>query len=146
MHAASVLHRDIKPQNILLGRDDEPYLTDFGLVRLLGGTGMTRSGIFLGTPDYASPEQASMLPLDERSDLYALGLVMFEMATGRRPFIAKSSREALEMHKNAPPPAPHDLQPRISADFSNLILRCLEKNPDDRYAGAAALRAALDAL
>jgi serine/threonine-protein kinase len=145
LHGAGVLHRDIKPQNILLN-DDEPLLTDFGLVRLLGRTGMTRTGVFLGTPDYASPEQAKMLPLDEKSDIYALGLVIFEMATGRRAFTGRSTREILEMHKNDPPPNPMDLRPRIPADLSNLILRCLEKEPGQRYPSAAALRQALERL
>ena len=104
LHGAGVLHRDIKPQNILLSEDHEPHLTDFGLVRLLGRTGMTRDGIFVGTPDYASPEQARTLPLDERSDIYSLGLVIFEMAVGKRPFKGGSSREILEMHQNSRPP------------------------------------------
>ena len=104
LHGAGVLHRDIKPQNILLDAEDEPHLTDFGLVRLLGRTGVTRDGIFLGTPDYASPEQARMQPLDEKSDIYSLGLVIFEMATGRKPFVVDSSRKVLDMHKNSPAP------------------------------------------
>jgi serine/threonine-protein kinase len=146
LHAAGVLHRDIKPQNILVNRDDEPFLTDFGLVRLLGKTGMTRDGVFLGTPDYASPEQAKLLPLDERSDIYAIGLVLFEMTTGRRPFQARSSREALEMHKDATPPAPNSLRPSVPSDLSNLILRCLEKTPEARFQSAAELRQALESI
>jgi hypothetical protein len=143
-HAQKVIHRDIKPQNILLDKQGEPYLTDFGLARLLTAPGMTRSGVFLGTPDYASPEQAGLKPTDERSDLYSLGVVLFELATGKKPFIADSSRRILEMHCDEPPPDPQSLRPSIPADLKKVILQSLEKNPDRRYQSARALRRALD--
>ncbi len=145
-HGKKVLHRDIKPGNILLNEDREPFLTDFGVARILGQPGITRGGVFLGTPNYASPEQAKLLPLDERSDLYALGVVIFEMVTGRRPFVADTSKQVLEMHKNTTPPDPRELQKDIPVELSQCILRCLEKDPSLRFANASALREALETL
>jgi tRNA A-37 threonylcarbamoyl transferase component Bud32 len=142
-HKRKILHRDIKPQNILLDQNREPYLTDFGVARLLGEPGLTRGGVFLGTPNYASPEQAKLLRLDERSDLYSLGVVMFEMATGRRPFSAEGAMDVLELHKNVPPPNPIEIEPSTSPELARIILRLLEKEPSSRYPGAGALREAL---
>ena len=87
-----------------------------------------------------------MIPLDEKSDIYSLGLVIFEMATGKRPFKGGSSREVLEKHKHSPPPIPTELRPMIPADLSNLILHCLEKDPEKRYRSATDLRKALEHL
>jgi serine/threonine-protein kinase len=113
---------------------------------MLGQPGITRGGVFLGTPNYASPEQAKLLPLDERSDLYALGVVVFEMVTGRRPFVAEGSKEVLEMHKSTPPPDPLELVPNLPIELSRIILRCLEKDPSRRYPNAGALRDAIESL
>ncbi len=104
---------------------------------------MTSVGVFLGTPNYASPEQACLMPLDERSDLYSLGLVIFEMCTGKLPFVGTSQRSVLDMHRNDPPPSPRDLNPEVPEALAELILRCLEKKPDRRFAKAAELREAL---
>jgi hypothetical protein len=145
LHARDVLHRDVKPHNILIDTSDEPYLTDFGLVRLLGHQSTTRDGVFIGTPVYSSPEQASLRELDARSDLYSLGLIMFEMATGRRPFVAESAEQVLELHRTMPAPDPRQLRAEIPADLSGIILRCLEKNPSQRFSSAGAVRAALGA-
>ncbi|MEM7350372.1 MAG: serine/threonine-protein kinase [Acidobacteriota bacterium] len=142
-HARQVLHRDIKPQNILVGEGDTPFLTDFGLARVIGRPGITRGGLFLGTPYYTSPEQADLRPLDERSDIYALGLLLFEMAVGRRPFEADSTAEVLMMHRTATPPRPDALRPELAPDLTATILRCLEKEPAMRFASADALRLAL---
>ena len=145
-HAHRVLHRDIKPQNILLDSRLEPLVTDFGLARLTEGPGITTAGVFLGTPNYVSPEQASMLPLDERSDIYALGVVIFEMATGKRPFSGETVVEVLEMHRSMPPPDPRELEPGVSARLAAIIARCLRKEPDGRYSTAADLRRALESI
>lgn len=145
-HAHKILHRDIKPQNVVLDVNREPFLTDFGVARLLGEPGITRSGVFLGTPNYASPEQAKLQPLDERTDIYSLGVVLFEMATGKRPFTARASSDVLELHKSAPPPDPRELLPSISPELSRLILRCLEKEPGKRFQNARSLQEGLREL
>lgn len=145
-HGRRVLHRDIKPQNILVGEGSEPFLTDFGLARVIGRPGITRGGLFLGTPYYTSPEQADLKPLDERSDIYSLGLVLYEMAAGRRPFEADTAQEILEMHKRVPPPDPRAVRPDLPAELSQVILRCLEKDPSDRYGDVGALLRALESV
>jgi serine/threonine-protein kinase len=146
LHARGILHRDIKPQNVLLDRNDEPFLTDFGLVRVVGDNGLTRDGVFVGTPAYASPEQASMRELDERSDIYSLGLVVFEMATGQRAFDGASTSEVLRMHQDLAAPRPEELRPDLPEGLSGLISRCLEKSPGQRFPTAAEIRVALDVL
>lgn len=142
-HARKIIHRDIKPHNILIDQGGEPYLLDFGLARLLSSPGMTRSGVFIGTPDYASPEQANAFPPDERSDLYSLGVVMYEMATGRRPF-AGSGREVLDLHRSASPPDPAGIRPDLPRPLSGIILSCLEKRLEDRIQSARRLRQSLE--
>ena len=119
---------------------------DFGVARLVGEPGITRSGIFLGTPDYASPEQAKLLPLDARSDIYALGVVIFEMATGRRPFEADDIQDVLELHRNAAPPDPRDVDPSVPEELAKIILCCLAKDPQARYPNASALAESLARL
>jgi serine/threonine-protein kinase len=142
-HSLNILHRDIKPGNILVDDDGEPYLADFGLARLIGEHGLTHHGVFVGTPHYASPEQVTLDPLDERSDIYALGLVIFEMATGRRPFEADTVAEILAMQRCTPPPDPATISPAIPGELGAIILRCLAKDPADRIANAVELEGAL---
>jgi len=142
-HDRGVLHRDIKPGNILIDDDGEPYLADFGLARLIGEQGLTQQGMFVGTPHYASPEQVTLDPLDERSDIYALGLVIFEMATGRRPFEAETVAEILAMQRSTSPPDLAKISPAIPGELAAITLRCLAKNPADRIANAVELEGAL---
>lgn len=136
-HKGKVLHRDIKPANILMDGAGEPHIADFGLARLLDGPDVTRDGTFLGTPVYASPEQIRGESLDERSDLYALGVVTFEMVTGRRPGRDDARARALE---------PESLRPGVPNSLSELILRCLAADPEERFRDAGELTEALDAL
>ena len=145
-HELNVIHRDIKSQNIMIDHRGEPFLTDFGLARLATDPGITQAGVFLGTPDYASPEHVRLLPIDERSDIYSLGVVMFDMVTGRRPFVAAHSRQVLEMHRDTPPPDPIGMNPGIGESFSRIILRCLEKEPERRFQTARDLRGALEEI
>ncbi len=145
-HARQVLHRDIKPQNIMVDALDNVCVTDFGLARVIGHPGITRGGLFLGTPYYTSPEQANLGPLDGRSDLYSLGLILYELAVGRRPFEADSTQEILDLHRHTPAPDPRARRPDLSPAFSELILRCLEKDPARRFADAESLGRALREL
>jgi predicted Ser/Thr protein kinase len=143
-HRHRVIHRDIKPDNILLDKVGEPFLTDFGLARMLDNPSKTRPGLFMGTPEYASPEQIKLALLDERSDLYALGLVIFEMVTGTKPFPPRTVREILDAHEELQPPDPASRRDGIPEPLRRSILRCLENDPEKRFQSAADLRAALD--
>jgi hypothetical protein len=142
-HSHNILHRDIKPGNILVDEEGEPFLADFGLARLIGDRGLTQHGVFVGTPHYCSPEQVALEELDERSDIYTLGLVIFEMATGRRPFEADTVAEILAMQRSAPPPDPTAFSPGSPGELAAIILRCLAKDPADRIANAKDLEEAL---
>jgi len=143
-HRSKILHRDIKPGNILVDDDGEPYLADFGLARLIGERGLTQHGVFVGTPHYCSPEQVALEELDERSDIYNLGLVLFEMVTGRKAFEAETVAEILAMQRSTPAPDPSSISPKIPGELAAIILRCLAKDPADRIATAGELEEALD--
>jgi hypothetical protein len=142
-HSHKILHRDIKPGNILVDEEGEPFLADFGLARLIGEHGLTQHGVFVGTPHYCSPEQVALEKLDERSDIYTLGLVIFEMATGRRPFEAETVAEILAMQRSTPPPDPKTISPGIPGELAAIALRCLAKDPADRISNAGELEEAL---
>jgi tRNA A-37 threonylcarbamoyl transferase component Bud32 len=142
-HACRVLHRDLKPQNVLLDEAGTPHLTDFGLARLIDEPGMTLAGVFLGTPNYASPEQAAAGRVDERSDLYSLGVIMYEMATGQLPFQASSASEVLAMHCNVPAGDPRELRADLPDGLAALISSCLEKDPARRPQSAGELSRAV---
>ncbi len=144
LHRCEVLHRDLKPSNVLIDRSGEPHISDFGLARLPWSPGVTRDGGFVGTPAYASPEQAMGGKPDARSDLYALGLVLFELFTGQRAFEAGSGQDLLELQVHAPVPRPSGIAPDIPEELSAIVLRCLEKKPLDRYESAEALEANLE--
>ncbi|NWF67904.1 MAG: protein kinase [Chloroflexi bacterium] len=139
-HSKGVLHRDLKPSNVLMDDDGGAYITDFGIARILGetGPGITTQGV-VGTPSYMSPEQAQGHELDGRSDVYSLGVMIFEMATGRRPFQSDTPYSIAVMQVTTPPPSPRVYNPRISVHFENVIYRALEKKPERRYLNSAAL-------
>jgi hypothetical protein len=142
-HRNNILHRDIKPGNILVDDDGEPFLADFGLARLIGERGLTQHGVFVGTPHYCSPEQVALEELDERTDIYNLGLVIFEMATGRKAFEAETVAKILAMQRSTPAPDPTSISPELPGELAVIILRCLAKDPDDRIATAKELEEAL---
>ena len=142
-HSSNVLHRDIKPGNILIDEAGEPFLADFGLARLIGEVGLTQHGVLVGTPHYRSPEQVALQELDERSDIYSLGLVIFEMGTGHKPFEAPTVAEILAKQRDEPPPDPAGLLPDIAPELASIILRCLAKDPAQRFATAGDLETAL---
>jgi len=138
-HLQGVVHRDIKPQNVLILPDGEVKVADFGIARALDAGeagGGTSTGLVRGTPDYLPPEQAMGLPADPRSDLYALGVVLFEVFCGRLPFVGDTPVGTVLKHLNVPPPRPRDLDPTLPSALEVLILKCLEKSPEARYASA----------
>lgn len=158
-HAHGMIHRDIKPDNLLLRRLDaldpsergataeryELKISDFGLARLVDEGGeLTVTGMVMGTPTYMSPEQCQGGELDGRSDLYSLGVVLYEVATGAPPFRVKTLSEAVFKHISAPPVPPREIRPDLPEALEDVIMRCLEKRPEDRFATGTGLADALD--
>jgi hypothetical protein len=144
-HAQGVIHRDVKPNNVMIASDGSVRLLDFGLARGAGVdmATLTRTGTVLGTPGYMSPEQFDAHGVDERSDVYSLGVVLFEVLTGRLPFVAQTPIAVALAHKTEPPPLPRSLQSSVPAWLERVVLRCLEKEPARRFATAAELAAEL---
>jgi serine/threonine protein kinase/Tfp pilus assembly protein PilF len=132
-HKLGVIHRDLKPHNIMIDRDGNAKIMDFGIARTLAGAGTTAQGVIIGTPEYMSPEQVEGKAADQRSDIYALGIIIYEMLTGRVPFEGDTPLSVAYKHKNEIPPSPKKLNPQIPEDLSRLILRCLEKTKERRY-------------
>lgn len=145
-HEQGAIHRDIKPANILFAGQNEPVLADFGLARLqYQSSQISQTGAIVGTPAYMSPEQAGNQTLDKRSDLYALGVVIYQLATGRLPFRAESPTTILLQHLNTPPPPPRRLNPNLPIAVEAAILQALAKLPEDRFASAGAFASAFRA-
>lgn len=149
-HQRGMIHRDIKPANILLDRRNtartpmgEPILTDFGIVKLLGASTATISGAWLGTPSYISPEQAQGHSGNERSDIYSLGVILYEICTGVRPFSGDTPLAILTQHIHTTPPPPALVNPSISPALSEVILRSLAKDPLVRFRNASDMAEAL---
>jgi serine/threonine protein kinase len=143
VHGCGVLHRDLKPPNIMLREDGQIVLIDFGLARSLGsGTRSTRAGVLRGSPYYMSPEQAQGLELDPRSDLYSLGVIFFEMLTGTKPYLGSSAIEVLQQHVNGAMP---ELPPEL-ARHQALLEGMMAKDRDDRFPTANELLASLRQL
>ena len=145
-HARGVIHRDVKPHNILLTPDGQPKLTDFGIARVLEQPGLTLEGRVLGTGDYLAPEQAAGDQLDARADIYALGILLYHALCGDVPFHAESYVETARLHAQAPIPRVRDLRPDAPERLDAIVARALAKRPDDRYADAGELRDDLHAL
>jgi serine/threonine protein kinase len=155
-HQFGMVHRDLKPENVLLARTaagEQAKLIDFGLVKLvttvLGeeeGRRLTRTGVVFGTPQYMSPEQMRGEAVDARSDLYALGIVLCEMLTGRRPFEAEEVTELWQAHLSAPVPSLAELGGPVDPNLDAIVATLLAKRPDERFASAHAARRALDSL
>ncbi|HWK16121.1 MAG TPA: serine/threonine-protein kinase [Solirubrobacteraceae bacterium] len=141
-HAAGLIHRDVKPQNILVAGGDHAYLADFGLTTAAGVTSVTTTGQFVGTPDYVSPEQIRDEEPDARSDLYSLGAVLFECLSGAVPFPRSSKIATMYAHLEQPPPSVRTLAPELPVELDAVFARALAKRREDRYASAAELIAA----
>lgn len=152
-HARGFIHRDIKPQNIMLAWSGGSgslidggawvKLTDFGIVRVAEDAGLTNSGIVLGTADYLSPEQARGEPLTGSSDLYSLGVVMFEMLAGRPPFVGPTAVSIAMQHASSNPPPLRQFNPTVPFVIEQFIKRALQKEPKDRFSSAAEMQQAL---
>jgi WD40 repeat protein/tRNA A-37 threonylcarbamoyl transferase component Bud32 len=141
-HRLGIVHRDLKPANVLLTDDETPKVVDFGLAKSLqADSDLTQSGVFVGTPSFAAPEQfaGSTKAVGPAADIYALGAIFYHMITGRPPFQAATILQTLEQVRSADPVPPSRLQPGLPRDAETIALKCLEKDPQKRYADAAAL-------
>jgi serine/threonine-protein kinase len=145
-HGRGMVHRDVKPSNILLAEDGTPVLSDFGVARIVAGaTRLTATGVAVGTPAYMAPEQAAGDSTTSASDRYALGIVLFEMLTGRTPFQAETPVAVALAHIHKPLPLPRSLNPALPEAVEAVLLKALAKEPGERYESAAAMMAALAA-
>ncbi|MGH2523572.1 MAG: protein kinase domain-containing protein, partial [Anaerolineales bacterium] len=142
-HQRGIIHRDIKPGNILVNSDDQPIIVDFGLAWLASAPSLTAGSPSFGTPYYMSPEQFTGQPLDGRSDLYSLAIVLYEMLAGRPPFDGETTQALYHQHVHVPPPRLTEFNPAISAPVENALRRGLAKNPADRFPTGAAFSEAL---
>ncbi len=142
-HDHAILHRDLKPANILLDEHGTPHVADFGLAKRLDPHGdvRTHSGIFAGTPEYMAPEQldGQGKSLTRAIDVWSMGVILFEILTGRRPFIGKTTEEIIQQVVHRPPPNPQSMDPGIDLDLTTICLRCLEKHAENRYRSAIEL-------
>lgn len=145
-HRHGVIHRDLKPGNVLLRTDGQPILTDFGISKVLSGQRLTVTGHVLGTPHYMSPEQAAGGEIGPYTDVYALGVMLYEMATGTLPFKGDTSMTIVFKHVNEPPPRPRALNPHLPESVEQFILKAMAKDPTERFASAQELLEAAESL
>lgn len=143
-HRLELIHRDLKPSNIMIDKDGSARIMDFGIARSVEGKGITGVGVMIGTPEYMPPEQAEAKGVDQRSDIYSLGVIMYEMLTGRVPFEGDTALSIAMKHKGEKPKDPREFNSQITEDLSRVILRCLEKDREKRYQSTGELRSALD--
>src|SRR5207248_7324290 len=144
-HEQGIIHRDIKPQNVLIDHKGEVKLMDFGIARMAEAKeGMTQAGLIVGTPHYMSPEQVQGNQLDARSDVYSMGVMLYEILSGTKPFTSSSLTGVLTAHITDIPKPLIDLRPDVGRDVNAIVMRCLAKSPKDRYADAGGLLADLD--
>jgi serine/threonine protein kinase/Tfp pilus assembly protein PilF len=145
-HGLGVIHRDLKPQNIMIDKNGNAKIMDFGIARSVKDKGMTGPGVMIGTPEYMSPEQSEATEVDHRSDVYSLGVVLYEMATSHVPFEGETVLSIAMKHKGEVPRNPKQLNASLPDDLSNVILKCLEKDKDKRYQNAADVHSELEKI
>jgi serine/threonine protein kinase len=135
-HQRGMIHRDVKPANVLLDQGNRVILTDFGIAKILTGPSFTMTGATVGTPAYMSPEQSLGRPGDHRSDLYSLGVMLYQLATGQLPYDADTPLAVMLKHVNEPLPLPRSFEPNLPEGIERVILKAMAKNPDDRFQSA----------
>ena len=145
-HNLGVVHRDLKPQNIMIDKGGNAKIMDFGIARSIREKGITGPSVMIGTPEYMSPEQAEAKEIDHRSDIYSLGIILYEMATGRVPFEGDTALSVAMKHKGEIPKNPKQFNPNIPDDLSGVMLKCLEKDRAKRYQTAAEVRSELEKI
>jgi eukaryotic-like serine/threonine-protein kinase len=148
-HSQNIVHRDVKPSNILLTGKGQPMLTDFGIAKMLESEEtqtLTGTGVGIGTPEYMAPEQISSKSVDRRADIYALGIVFFEMVAGRRPFEADTPLAVLFKQASEPLPRPRQFNPDLPESVEKVLFKALAKKPEDRYQGMDEFAAAMERL
>ena len=143
-HRAGIIHRDLKPQNIMIDRDGNARIMDFGIARFLKTKGITQAGVIIGTPEYMSPEQVEGKDVDQRSDIYSLGIILYEMLTGRLPFSGDTPFSIGFKQKSELPQNPRELNAQIPEEINRIVLKCLEKDKSKRFQSAAEMLEAMN--
>ena len=142
-HKLGVVHRDLKPSNVMIDKEGSARIMDFGIARSIKAKGITGAGVIIGTPEYMSPEQVDAKETDQRSDIYSLGVILYEMVTGRVPFEGDTPLSVAVKQKTETPEDPRKLNSQIPEDLSNVILRCMEKDKEKRYQSSGEVRSVL---